>query len=73
MNRRKYLIEWRYVAYEEWDDKWAVSPFGEIHNEIFEDECEFNKRYRELTDLEIYHEVIIDGCYTCELTRITDK
>ena len=71
----RYLIEWHEAMYDERDDLWFLMPVGEIHRDVFEDECEFNQR---LTDLENYkngciEDVIIDGIYTCELHRVTNR
>jgi len=71
----RYLIEWHEAIWDEWNDSWKLYPIGEVHREVFEDECEFNARITELENYEngLITDVIIDGLYTCELHKITSR
>lgn len=75
LNKIRFLIEWYEAVWDEFYDDWELRPIGEIHREVFEDECEFLYR---LTELENYEngeitDVIIDGIYTCELHKNTSR
>lgn len=71
----RYLIEWHEAVQDERNDNWFLIPVGEVHREIFDDECKFNERLTQLQNYKngVIEDVIIDGIYTCELQRITSR